>query len=93
MLKEAPFRPRPSTQSEETAGVCLPVSQPCRSTLSSFRSFSSLPHLTHKDRLRLGLALSSRKRKVEAECTSCLCLEGPFFIRGLGNRLLRQRLS
>lgn len=68
MLKEAPFRPRPSTQSEETAGVCLPVSQPCRSTLSSFRSFSSLPHLTHKDRLRLGLALSSRKRKVEVSC-------------------------
>lgn len=49
MLKEAPFRPRPSTQSGETAGVCLPVSQPCRSTLSFFRSFSSLPHLTHKD--------------------------------------------
>lgn len=26
MLKEAPFRLRPSTQSEETAGVCLLVS-------------------------------------------------------------------
>ena len=28
-------------------GVFTCVSQPCRSTLSSFRSFSSLPHLTH----------------------------------------------
>ena len=70
----------------DSRGVFTCVSQPCRSTLSSFRSFSSLSHLTYKDRLRLGLALSSRKRKSRSsmDSPSCMGHSGPLPCPGVG---------
>ena len=86
MLKEAPFRLRPSSQSGDSRGVFTSVSQPYRSTRSSFRSSSSLSHLTYKDRLWLGLALSYRKRKSRSsmDSPSCMGHSGPLPCLGAG---------
>ena len=89
MLKEAPFKLGPFAQSEETALMFTCVSQSCKSTISSFRSFSSLLHHTHKDELSVGPALSSRKGKwrFSVDSPSCMGHSGPAHLawRGAGS--------
>lgn len=62
MLKEAHFK-LGFTQTQEIAPTLTCVSQSLRSIRSSFRTFGSLLHHIHKNKLRSGLALPSRKAK------------------------------
>lgn len=86
MLKEASFKLGPFTPSEETALILTCVSQPCKSTVSSFRAFSSLLHHTHKDKLSLGPTLSSSKGKWRSSVDSLSCTGhgGPARLAGRG---------